>query len=68
MRSELFNIAKEATIIIVAQRVNTIIHADQIIVLNEGEIAGIGTHKELFAENQVYQEIVLSQQAGEEGA
>lgn len=68
LRSELFNIAKEATIIIVAQRVNTIIHADQIIVLNEGEIAGIGTHKELFAENQVYQEIVLSQQAGEEGA
>lgn len=68
LRTALSGITKEAGVVIVAQRVNTVIHADQIIVLNEGEVAGIGTHKELLAENQIYQEIVFSQQAGEEGA
>ncbi len=48
-------------IIIVAQRVTSIIDADQIIVLDNGEIVGIGKHKDLYANNQTYKEIVLSQ-------
>lgn len=48
-------------IIIVAQRVTSIINADQIIVLDNGEIVGIGKHKDLYANNQTYREIVLSQ-------
>lgn len=50
-----------STIIIVAQRVSTIINADQIIVLDDGEIAGIGTHKELMESCNVYQQIAISQ-------
>ncbi|GIN90804.1 ABC transporter ATP-binding protein [Siminovitchia terrae] len=68
LRSELTKITKDATIILVAQRVSTVTDADQIIVLEEGEIAGIGTHQELLAENRIYQEIVSSQRAEEEGA
>lgn len=51
----------EATVIIVAQRISTILHADQIIVLDDGKIAGIGTHEELLAECEAYQEIAKSQ-------
>ncbi len=50
-----------STIIIVAQRVSTIMNADQIIVLDDGEIAGIGTHKELMESCNVYQQIAISQ-------
>jgi ATP-binding cassette subfamily B protein len=50
-----------ATKIIVAQRVGTILNADQIIVLDAGEIVGIGTHRELLASNETYREIVYSQ-------
>ncbi len=57
-----------ATMLIVAQRVSTIMDADQIIVLDEGHMAGIGTHKELMASNDVYREIVLSQLSLEEVA
>jgi ATP-binding cassette subfamily B protein len=64
LRKELSGITEEAAVIIVAQRVSTVIGADQIIVLNDGEIAGIGTHQELLAQNRIYQEIVISQQAG----
>lgn len=56
----------ESTVIIVAQRVGTVRDADRIIVLNDGEIAGIGTHKELLETCQVYQEIVSSQLSEEE--
>ncbi|MDR7314911.1 ABC transporter ATP-binding protein [Brevibacillus nitrificans] len=56
----------EAAVIIVAQRVNTVMDADQIIVLEEGEVAGIGTHKELLSTCSVYQEIVTSQLTEEE--
>ncbi|WML53556.1 ABC transporter ATP-binding protein [Neobacillus sp. PS3-12] len=56
----------EATVIIVAQRVGTVRDADRIIVLNEGVIAGIGTHKELLETSKVYQEIVSSQLSEEE--
>lgn len=56
----------EATVIIVAQRVSTVMDADQIIVLDEGQIAGIGTHRELLANNDIYREIVMSQLSEEE--
>ena len=49
------------TFILVAQRINTIMDADQIILMDEGKIAGIGTHKELLANNKIYREIALSQ-------
>ena len=51
----------DAAVVIVAQRVSTIMHADQIIVLDEGRIAGIGTHDELLARCSPYGEIVMSQ-------
>ncbi|WP_227019225.1 ABC transporter ATP-binding protein [Sinanaerobacter chloroacetimidivorans] len=56
----------DATVLIVAQRIGTIKNADQIIVLDQGNIVGIGTHKELMSQCQVYQEIALSQLAKEE--
>ncbi|SFR68850.1 ABC transporter ATP-binding protein [Anaeromicropila populeti] len=52
---------KESTVLIVAQRISTILNADQIIVLDEGKIVGIGTHKQLLAANEVYQQIAASQ-------
>ncbi len=57
---------KNRTILIVAQRINTIVNADQIIVLDEGRIVGKGTHKELLADCHVYKEIALSQLSEEE--
>jgi ATP-binding cassette subfamily B protein len=57
-----------ATVIIVAQRVGTILHADQIVVLEDGAIAGIGAHEELMRTCDTYREIVLSQVAAEEVA
>ena len=52
---------KEATVIIVAQRISTILHADQIIVLDDGRIAGIGSHEELLKSCETYREIARSQ-------
>ena len=57
----------DATVLIVAQRVGTIMHADRIIVLEDGTIAGIGTHEELLQTSETYREIVASQ-LGEEHA
>lgn len=51
----------DATVLIVAQRISTILHADKILVLDEGRIVGQGTHEELLKTNQVYQEIARSQ-------
>lgn len=51
----------DATVIIVAQRISTIMHADQILVLDEGRIVGRGTHQELLANNEVYRQIAQSQ-------
>lgn len=61
LRTELAKTAQDATVIVVAQRVSTILHADQIIVLDAGRVVGKGTHAELLAECAVYQEIVASQ-------
>ena len=68
LRTALESHAKEATLIIVAQRVSTILSANQIIVLNEGKIEGIGSHEELMDSCKTYQEIVLSQLSPEEAA
>lgn len=57
---------KDATVLIVAQRISTILHAEQIIVLNEGEIVGKGTHKELLDNCEIYRQIALSQISKEE--
>ncbi|MDO5569324.1 MAG: ABC transporter ATP-binding protein [bacterium] len=55
-----------ATVFIVAQRISTVLHADQIIVLDEGEVVGIGKHSDLLKNCKVYQEIALSQLSKEE--
>ncbi|GEB32917.1 ABC transporter ATP-binding protein [Brevibacillus parabrevis] len=66
LRAALKSETQEATVIIVAQRVNTVMDADQIIVLEEGRVAGSGTHRELLATCSIYQEIVTSQLTEEE--
>ena len=68
LRTALEADAKGSTIIIVAQRISTILNADQIIVLDQGKVVGIGTHQELMTSCQTYQEIVLSQLSPEEAA
>ena len=66
LRTSLKEEVGNSTFIIVAQRINTIIDADQIIVLDEGKIAGIGTHKKLLETNEIYREIAYSQLNEEE--
>ena len=66
LRRELKKYTKDATSMIVAQRIGTIIHADRIVVLEKGECVGIGTHKELLKTCDVYKEIALSQLSKEE--
>lgn len=66
LRAALKDETGQATVLIVAQRVSTVIDADQIIVIDNGGIAGIGTHEELLEHNQVYREIVESQISEEE--
>ena len=66
LRSELKKYTKDATNIIVAQRIGTIINADKILVLDDGKCVGIGTHKELLENCKVYQEIAYSQLSKEE--
>lgn len=61
LRRALSEQVKDAAVIIVAQRISTILHARQIIVLDEGKVAGIGTHEELMASCPTYQEIARSQ-------
>ena len=68
LRSALHVAVGQATVIVVAQRVSTILTADQIIVLDQGTIMGIGTHTELMDTCPTYQEIVLSQLSPEEAA
>jgi ATP-binding cassette subfamily B protein len=66
LRQALKRETSEATVLIVTQRVSTVMSADQIVVLDNGEIAGIGTHKELMQTSDVYKEIALSQLSKEE--
>lgn len=66
LRKALKEHSKDSTLIIVAQRVSTIMHAEQIIVLNEGKIVGIGTHEELLKNCSTYYEIASSQLSEEE--
>ena len=66
LRKELKKYTKDATSMIVAQRIGTIMHADKIVVLDKGKCVGIGTHKELLNKCKVYKEIALSQFREEE--
>ncbi len=66
VRHRLMEELSDATVIIVAQRISTILHADNIIVLDEGRIVGQGRHKELMEECRVYQEIASSQLSQQE--
>ena len=66
LRHELKKITKKSTVFIVAQRISTVLNADQIIVLDEGKIVGIGKHEDLMKNCEVYKEIALSQVTEEE--
>lgn len=66
LRKALSNTVQDSTVIIVAQRISTILHADQILVLDEGQIVGKGTHEELMKTCTVYQEIAKSQMSAKE--
>lgn len=66
LRQELKKVTQKSTVFIVAQRISTIMNADQIIVLNEGKVVGKGTHDELMKKCDVYKEIALSQLSKEE--
>ncbi|MDH6364797.1 ATP-binding cassette subfamily B multidrug efflux pump [Enterococcus sp. PF1-24] len=66
LRARLKKETTESTVLIVAQRVGTIMHADKIIVLNEGDVVGQGTHKELLATCPIYHDIAASQLSEEE--
>ena len=66
LRKALKEKTKDITTIIVAQRISTILNADQIIVLDDGNMAGIGTHKELMKNCEVYRQIAMSQLSEEE--
>ncbi len=68
LRAALVPQTTNATVLLVAQRVATIRHADQIVVLDQGRIVGKGTHEQLLADNETYQEIVFSQLSAQEAA
>jgi ATP-binding cassette subfamily B protein len=68
LRQALWRELPDVTKIVVAQRVSTVTGADQILVLEDGRVAGLGTHDELLATNQTYREIAESQLAVEAGA
>jgi ATP-binding cassette subfamily B multidrug efflux pump len=68
LRAALKREAADSTVLVVAQRVSSIMHADQIVVLDEGTICGLGTHRELLETCETYKEIVYSQLSAEEAA
>lgn len=71
LREALAKKTKDTTVIIVAQRISTIMNAEKIVVLEEGKVVGMGTHEELMKDNETYRQIALSQlsekELGEEG-
>ena len=64
IRESFYNELKDSTVFIIAQRISSVMEADKIIVVDDGEIKGIGTHSELIEENEIYQEIYKTQQKG----
>ena len=66
LRNNLKKINEDSIVFVVAQRITSVTDATRIIVLNEGEVVGIGTHDELKVSNQIYQEIMNSQSSLEE--
>lgn len=66
LRNALKSEVSDATVLVVAQRISTILHAEKIVVLDEGKVVGIGTHKELLKNCEVYNQIALSQLSKEE--
>ncbi|MEG3041477.1 MAG: ABC transporter ATP-binding protein, partial [Clostridium sp.] len=66
LRARLKSETKNSVVLIVAQRIGSIMDADKIIVLNEGEVVGIGTHRELLKNCEIYHEIASSQLTEEE--
>ena len=66
LRAALSEVTENASVIIVAQRISTIIHADQILVLDDGKIVGKGTHEELLKNCDVYMQIAQSQLSAKE--
>jgi ATP-binding cassette subfamily B protein len=66
LRGALKQETQDSTVLIISQRVSTVMDSDQIIVLDEGHVAGIGTHRELMRSSEVYREIVASQLSSEE--
>ena len=66
VRENIHKYLTNKTVVIVAQRIATILHADKIIVLDKGEVVGVGTHEELLKKNKIYKEIAESQLSKEE--
>jgi len=68
LRAALVPETRDATVLVVAQRVATIRHADSIVVMEDGLVVGVGTHAELLESSETYREIVYSQVSVEEAA
>ena len=66
LRKALAEKVSDSTVIIVAQRISTVLHAEQILVMDEGRIVGRGTHEELLANCEVYRQIAKSQMSEKE--
>ena len=66
MRRALRREMKDATVLIVAQRISTVMHADNIVVLDDGRLVGMGTHDELMKSSEAYRAIAQSQLSEEE--
>ena len=66
LRAALTPVTRDKAVVIIAQRISTVVNADEIIVLEDGKVVGAGKHEDLKESNSVYQEIIQSQMRGEE--